>query len=380
MYRSFTVFAPLVLAIFLTAGAKAQGRHEIAFPDIPGLRTLKCDLHMHTVFSDGKVWPTVRVDEAWRQGLDAIAITDHIEYQPHSKDVPTNRRRPYELAADPARQHDLLLIRGAEITRETPPGHFNAIFLRDIDALDTKDLYAVFEAAASQEAFVFWNHPGWQGAERGRWGEVQENLLTRKQLHGIEICNGDEYYADAHRWATEKVLTLVGNSDSHDPIPELKRSVEDHRTLTLVFAKERTLESLHEALAAGRTAVWFKNSLIGREGELRPLLSACVRVAPPHLRDGDKLWMMVENRCELDIDLERTGKTGPSSVHLPAKATTLVRLDTEGGQPPMEVVYRTSSFLVGPGQAMDVKLIIPAPSATATMTADACGLAEGNSG
>jgi predicted metal-dependent phosphoesterase TrpH len=120
--------------------ADAQARKEIAFPDLPGRLTLKCDFHMHTVFSDGYVWPTVRVKEAWEQGLDAIAITDHVEYQPHAKDVPTKHERPYELAADSARQHDLLLIRGAEITRDTPPGHFNAIFLRDIKPLDTPKL------------------------------------------------------------------------------------------------------------------------------------------------------------------------------------------------------------------------------------------------
>lgn len=54
-------------------------RNEIRIPNILGYITLKCDFHMHTVFSDGKVWPTVRVDEAWREGLDAIALTDHIK-------------------------------------------------------------------------------------------------------------------------------------------------------------------------------------------------------------------------------------------------------------------------------------------------------------
>ena len=48
-------------------------------PDIPGYMTLKCDFHMHKVFSDGKVWPTVRVAEALKEGLDAIALTDHID-------------------------------------------------------------------------------------------------------------------------------------------------------------------------------------------------------------------------------------------------------------------------------------------------------------
>ena len=51
-------------------------REELHIPDILGFQTLKCDFHMHTVFSDGLVWPTVRIDEAYREGLDAIALTD----------------------------------------------------------------------------------------------------------------------------------------------------------------------------------------------------------------------------------------------------------------------------------------------------------------
>lgn len=42
------------------------------------------DLHIHTVFSDGNVWPTLRVEEARREGLDLIAMTEHLEYQPHA--------------------------------------------------------------------------------------------------------------------------------------------------------------------------------------------------------------------------------------------------------------------------------------------------------
>ena len=41
---------------------------------------------MHSVFSDGLVWPTVRVDEAYRDGLDAISLTEHIEYRPHKQE------------------------------------------------------------------------------------------------------------------------------------------------------------------------------------------------------------------------------------------------------------------------------------------------------
>nr|MBD3623773.1 hypothetical protein [Sunxiuqinia sp.] len=62
----------------------SKKRQIIHIPNIPGYQTLKCDFHMHTVFSDGKVWPIVRAHEAWREGMDAIAITDQSEHTPHS--------------------------------------------------------------------------------------------------------------------------------------------------------------------------------------------------------------------------------------------------------------------------------------------------------
>ncbi|MCX6616897.1 MAG: hypothetical protein NTZ98_12470, partial [Acidobacteria bacterium] len=63
-----------LLALFLCSLAAAQQtRTPLPVPDIPGYKTLKADFHMHTIFSDGNVWPTVRVGEAWRDGLDVIA-------------------------------------------------------------------------------------------------------------------------------------------------------------------------------------------------------------------------------------------------------------------------------------------------------------------
>ncbi len=40
-------------------------RRYISIPDIPGYKTLKCDFHIHSVFSDGRVTAATRVDEAW---------------------------------------------------------------------------------------------------------------------------------------------------------------------------------------------------------------------------------------------------------------------------------------------------------------------------
>ena len=182
MNKTRSFFLPVFILIFLTPTLAADVRHEIHFPALEGYQTMKCDLHMHTVFSDGQVWPPVRVAEAWRQGLDAISITDHIEYQPHKDDLPTNHSRPYNLALGAAKAHGLLLARGAEITRDTPPGHFNVIFLNDINPLDTKDFLEVIKQANKQGAFVFWNHQEWKGPEKGRWLDVHTTMYENKWL------------------------------------------------------------------------------------------------------------------------------------------------------------------------------------------------------
>ncbi|MCQ2137036.1 MAG: histidinol-phosphatase, partial [Bacteroidales bacterium] len=56
-------------------------RHEVVIPDVNGFHVYKADLHIHTIYSDADVTPELRVREAWYDGLDIIAITDHIEYR-----------------------------------------------------------------------------------------------------------------------------------------------------------------------------------------------------------------------------------------------------------------------------------------------------------
>ncbi len=107
--RTFLLF---LWATGLVGPLAAQERTTIDIPNLPGYITLKCDFHLHTVFSDGKVWPTVRVDEAYRDGLDAIALADHLGRR-HDEDIVTSRNRPYEIAADRAKAKGIILIKGS---------------------------------------------------------------------------------------------------------------------------------------------------------------------------------------------------------------------------------------------------------------------------
>jgi 3',5'-nucleoside bisphosphate phosphatase len=357
-----TFFAFLMIVVPAVArSAPVEVRREIHFPNLPGSLTLVCDLHMHTVFSDGLVWPTVRVSEAWREGLDAIAITDHIEYQPHKDDLPTKHNRSYELAQVAAKAHNLLLIRAAEITRDTPPGHFNALFLDDVRPLDTPDFLDAIKQANRQGAFVFWNHHAWKGEENGRWSDLDTTMYQQKLFQGMEVCNGDEYYPQAHKWCLEKNLTMLGDSDIHEPDPRQESSSRDHRTMNLIFAKERSLEGVKEALKAGRTVVWFNEQLIGREELLRKLFHASVEVVKVASRSKTSLVVELRNNGPADIQLECPGEYRVEQFVLPARTTNLLRIARVDTRKPVEAKYTAKNFLVAPGKAMQVTLTIPGP-------------------
>jgi len=271
----------LIILLLFSLQSRGQTR-EISFPDVPGYLTLVCDLHQHTVFSDGSVWPDIRVQEAVLDGLDAIALTEHIEYQPHKEDIPhPDRNRSFEIARNSAGNEDLIIIHGTEITRSMPPGHSNAIFIQDVNKLILDDPIEVFREANAQGAFVFWNHPHWPRQKPDGIAELTDmhkQLISEGLLHGIEVVNEGTYSDEALKIAQENNLTIMGTSDIHGLIDWLfDIPGGGHRPVTLVFARERTQESIKEALQAGMTVAWFKNNLIGNEAQLVPLLNSCLK-------------------------------------------------------------------------------------------------------
>ena len=108
---------PFLIVLSILCGNNPKSNRKIEFPDLPGYKTLVCDLHMHSVFSDGSVWPDIRVQEAIKDGLDVIATTEHIEYQPWKDDIPhPDRNRSYEYHSNFAKNSDVLVLNGSEIT------------------------------------------------------------------------------------------------------------------------------------------------------------------------------------------------------------------------------------------------------------------------
>ncbi len=251
----------LVFNVVNTASAQLQEvddvKRHISLPDIPGFKTLKCDFHMHTVFSDGHVWPSFRVSEALRDGLDAISITEHTDYKGYPDDVSHDLNRSYDIASDAAKGKNILIIKGVEISPRVPPYHNNALFLTDAnlpfgymkiathgqfimkDTPTHEELLAPFIEAKKQGAFIVFNHPGnmpdWVVHDTAVFTDFHKELYANKMLSGIEVVNSGVYNVTAHRLAMQYNLTMMCNTDEHyDMYPRYQKT---HRPMTLVFAK-----------------------------------------------------------------------------------------------------------------------------------------------
>lgn len=132
--------------------------------------------------------------------------------------------------------------------------------------------------------------------------------------------------------------------------------------MTLVFAKEATLAAIKEALVAGRTIVWFKDQLIGREKLLRPFFDACIQVCKPNVRSKTSMYVEVQNNCQADICLEPIGQPQPRSIVLPAKSTALLRVPITDSSEPIALTYVAKNFVIGPDKCLQVTLKVPSQS------------------
>jgi 3',5'-nucleoside bisphosphate phosphatase len=356
------------LTVPLSLLAQTRSRTDLPFPHLPEYLCLKCDFHMHTVFSDGQVWPSLRAEEAWREGLDAIAITDHIEYTPHTNDMLVRHGRSIQLATNLAAALDLLLVPAAEITRKEPPGHWNALFLTNLAALDVTNYFQAVSNAAAQGAFIFWNHPSWKQPDRkGVWYQEQQQVYEQGQLHGLEIVNGDEYDPIVHQWCLDRKLTLLGCSDSHIPVlMEYEFRKGEHRPMTLVFARARSLQAIREALQDRRTAVWSGDALYGDAAWLTPLFDRSLRLSTPqtYLRNKGSVLAHVRNQSPVSFHLQQSTKplgiSVPKRLTLAAGKTVLleVRNGTNDFAGPTELVlpYLVTNLLTAPDNPLPVEL------------------------
>ncbi|MEG0518400.1 MAG: PHP domain-containing protein [Bacteroidales bacterium] len=309
---------------------KELQRKEIIIPKIGPYTVLKGDFHIHTMFSDGLVWPTYRIDEAWSDGLDVLAITDHIEYRPYKQYLPDDLNVSYDIALPRAKELGITLIKGIEITRKQGVlGHFNALFIKDANKIKIDDAKASITEAYNQGAYIIFNHPGW-AVDTCVITPFQDDLLKSGMIKGIEVINNHEYYPRVLSWSQDMGLTVISASDSHEPIIESYDLLEDNRMaprfrpMTLLFVHDKEYaaacalqgeeadaakqQCIRKSLDNGTTLGYFNGNLAGKKELLEQFAHSTLAFAKIY-SNGKKDFYEISNKCDIPYTLNFLKKT-----------------------------------------------------------------------
>lgn len=271
------------------ADFREPSRKEIVLPcQVNGYNVYKADLHTHTVYSDGCVTPQFRVKEAWLDGLDIMAVTEHIEYRPFENEmkeylsvgdkVEPDLNTAVRLAQKEAENWDIFIIPGTEITRHgTTVGHFNALFTKDNNKVYHDDPVQAIRNAKKQGALVMHNHPGWIRTSID-YTETEKIAYDEGLIDGVEVMNFYEFYPGIIDRVRERNLFIAANTDVHASTAEDFNSDRFMRPITLVFASEKTEKGIREALESCRTLAFGFNTICGDEQLLNDFFAASVKV------------------------------------------------------------------------------------------------------
>ena len=297
---------------------KSGLRKEIIIPQVNGYNVYKADLHTHTAYSDGNVLPSFRVNEAWLDGFDIMAVTEHVEYRPveaemaayleqyidekyqqEIADFKEKKRRPskdgkmvdlntaVKKSQAAAKGYGITIIPGVEISRDAvKEGHFNALFTTDNNLVYDKDAYQSILNAKAQGALIQHNHPGWRRKEIG-YNEFQAKIYGEGLVDGVEVVNSSEIYPGITDRCNNDGLYITANSDIHGSTASHYRVHGENRPMTLILANDKSLDSVREALVARRTLAFAYSNIWGADQLLKDLFVACIKVE--HIGGGKYL-------------------------------------------------------------------------------------------
>ncbi len=328
---------------------------------------ISSDLHIHTVFSDGVVWPTLRVDEALRDSIDLISLTEHIEYQSHLSDIPhKNRNRSFQIAGGYVKNQPLAVVHGTEITKPMPPGHFNAIFINDANRffdVDKKPLEFsnAIKEANKQGAFVFWNHPHWEANRSdgiAKLDPIHKEIINKGLLHGIEVVNFDTFSEEALQIALENELTIMGTSDVHILIEWdfINKKESYHRPLTFIITKNKSIESIKKALFNGNTFVWYRDLIIGKSKNLNQVIENNLEIISKGYNYRDRkveiLEVELKNKSVAPINLNYIGEytfhNDYKYIDLSPKSSKIIYIKTKEVKSSINLKFEILNYIVGP--------------------------------
>ena len=351
MSKIFTITAALILGGIASASAQfatvhkvlnrsRNQRNEIIIPKVKGYNVYKADFHTHSIFSDGEVTPAWRVEEAWSDGLDIIAVTDHMEYRrterviyhfmkdyiredlrgekyavntnvlntnPDSRGILVDFNVSYDSAKKRGDELGIMVVRGVEITRGKL-GDYNAIFTKDNNAIYDPDLETSIRNARAQGAFIMHNHPQYTKDTESTMPKHCEDFHAKGLIDGIEVANSYQIFSSLIDFCVEGGYAPMSSSDIHTVTAAYYPDAgKDYfRNMTLVLAKSCDEKSILKALKEHRTIAYRNNLLIGAEELLTELFKACIS-AEIIEETGNAIKVKFTNHSSLPFSLRWEG-------------------------------------------------------------------------
>ena len=327
-------------AVHKVFNSSRNQRNEIIIPKVKGYNVYKADFHTHSIFSDGEVTPALRVEEAWTDGLDIIAVTDHMEYRrterviykfmkdyiredlrgekyavntnvlntnPDARGILVDFNVSYESAKKRGDELGIMVVRGVEITRGKL-GDYNAIFTKDNNAIYDPDLETSIRNARAQGAFIMHNHPQYTKETASTMPRHCEDFHAKGLIDGIEVANAYQIFSSLIDFCIEGGYAPMSSSDVHTLTSTYYPGAgKDYfRNMTLVLAKKCDEASIHKALKERRTIAYRNNLMIGTEELLTELFKACIS-AEVIEESGNSIKVKFTNHSSLPFSLRWNG-------------------------------------------------------------------------
>ena len=313
-----------------------SNRTQIILPQVKGFNVYKGDFHVHTSYSDGLLSPGGCVVDAWLDGLDILALTDHYEghrglqwafrvgtaYGEQMETMYKDAKDAGRVMTDCNAIHNeavmrlkregypMLLVKGCEMARKNSThGHFNCLFLDDINDLYDPDMAVALRKVKEQGGIVVHNHPCWR-RENNDKTPFHEQVYGEGLVDGVEVVNGTMFYPPIVRRCIDENLAMFANTDLHNISYEGYASRGTHRTMTLVLAKELTEKDVKEAILKRRTLAYVAGNVIGEEKWLVELFNESIdcRIVQENNEKGTRKFQLT-NHSSIPYTIRKGKKT-----------------------------------------------------------------------
>jgi hypothetical protein len=258
--------------------------------NMSNLKPLKGDLHMHSVYSDGKATPFAMSLASLEAGMDFISITDHDNYEGSQKAIKRVEKCNIDLlvlageevsvgkkdmVVSAGNGHILSINANKSIENQRKNSKKYEIELQKIaKELEKENIdksinplhYArniwVLNKIKEANGISILSHPNWMYHEEKYHlhQAIYKEMLKNSQLDGVEIMgevkieerNNMAYLTTLQTKNRHKYLAPTSNTDAHDIDHDIGKR------FTILFAKEKTTSSIVDAIKDGFTCAVLK--------------------------------------------------------------------------------------------------------------------------